>query len=87
MKASAAPNATRPNAKSWREVGGWLGMIAVTLAFGLNAAHVIDDGLTYQLLNAGGALALFFVCLEKRDWPTLGLELIWFAVSCWRLVN
>ncbi|MCA8968321.1 MAG: hypothetical protein KDC95_01005 [Planctomycetes bacterium] len=67
------------------EALGWTGMLAVTAAFGLNAAHVLGDGWFYQTLNAVGALALFVVCVRKRDWPTMTLELIWFAVSAWRL--
>ncbi|MCB9919738.1 MAG: hypothetical protein H6832_15155 [Planctomycetes bacterium] len=79
----SATDARRPSAAI--DALGWAGMVAVTAAFGLNAAKVLDDGAFYQALNAFGALALFVVCLRKRDWPTMTLEIVWLGVSLWRL--
>ena len=60
---------------------GWYGMLAVTLAYGLNARGYLEPGLLYQSLNASGALALLVLCHVKRDWPTLTLEAVWLVAS------
>lgn len=78
---SSANTSDPARTPGWIEALGWAGMIAITLAFVLNARGVIDDGMLYQGMNAAGALALLVLCSAKRDWPTFTLEAVWLAVS------
>lgn len=75
-----------PETPRWVQALGWYGMLAVTVAYALNARSVLDDGAPYLLLNATGAAALLVLCRYKRDWPTFALEVVWLAVSVRALV-
>lgn len=72
----------------WAVVVGLLGMIVTLLAyFLLQAQKLHGNGLTYQLMNAIGALGVAVSLLFGRfNLPAFLLEVAWLAISIYGIV-
>jgi multidrug transporter EmrE-like cation transporter len=76
----------------WRyiiEVFGWYGVVAIVGAYALVSFNYIEAGsLTYQLLNASGAVGILVVSWYKRNYQPVALNVIWLliaAVALWQM--
>ena len=71
------------------ELFGWYGVVAIVGAYGLvSFDYVAADSLTYQLLNATGALGIMVVSWYKRNYQPVVLNVVWLliaAVALWQL--
>ena len=64
------------------QVCGWLGMIALLVAYGLNSnKRVTAESATYQLLNLFGVIGVGFNVLYQHAWPALALQVIWGLIA------
>lgn len=66
---------------------GWYGTVAILSAYALSSFDLLEQGLTYQLLNLTGAAGVGLVCWYKRAWQPLGLELVWGLIAALALVR
>jgi len=64
------------------ELYGWYGMAAIVLAYALASFSVIEaTGLTFQILNATGALGIVLVSFSKKAYQPGVLNIIWTLVA------
>lgn len=72
----------------WYDWAGLLGVVAILLAyFLLQAGRVRGDALTYQLMNAFGALAVLLSLLYAFNLSAFVLEGLWLAVSVYGIAR
>lgn len=72
----------------WYDWAGLLGVGLTLLAFWLlQAGRVRGDGLTYQLMNAFGALAVLVSLLYAFNLSAFVLEGLWLAISIYGIVR
>ena len=72
----------------WYDWAGLLGVGAILLAyFLLQAGRVRGDALTYQLMNAFGALAVLLSLLYAFNLSAFVLEGLWLAVSIYGIAR
>jgi hypothetical protein len=72
----------------WYDWAGLLGVVAILLAyFLLQAGRVRGDALTYQLMNAFGALAVLLSLLYAFNLSAFVLEGLWLAVSIYGIAR
>ncbi|MEV7969614.1 hypothetical protein AB0O34_27060 [Sphaerisporangium sp. NPDC088356] len=73
------------------EVLGMLGAGALLYAYAmLSMGKMSGDGLAYQLINLGGAIALMVNSAAHFAWPSAVLNLIWSGIgllALWRLAT
>lgn len=70
------------------EAYGWYGIVAILLAYALNAFGLIpSDGLRYSLLNLTGSIGVVAVSLKKRNSQPAALNAIWAVVAAVALVR
>ncbi len=72
----------------WTVIVGLVGMIVTLFAyFLLQAQKLHGNGLTYQLMNAIGALGVALSLLfGKFNLPAFLLEVVWLAISIYGIV-
>jgi hypothetical protein len=72
----------------WTVIVGLVGMLVTLFAyFLLQAQKVHGNGLTYQLMNAVGALGVALSLLfGKFNLPAFLLEVAWLAISIYGIV-
>ena len=64
------------------EIIGWYGMIAIVLAYALNSFNYLSStSLTYQILNATGAIGIVYISLIKRAYQPAVLNIIWAIIA------
>jgi hypothetical protein len=72
------------------DIIGLLGAGALLYSYAmLSMGKLAGDGLPYQLLNFGGAVALMINSAFHFAWPSAVLNLVWSAIgvfTVWRLV-
>lgn len=78
---------TRP-VKIVPEILGWYGVVAIIAAyiavsFNFMSAH----GLSYQLLNGSGALAMVVDGYYQKDYQPLVLNVVWALIACIALIK
>lgn len=87
--ADSAAGLDRPNrfhAALSTEVAGWLGAVALLLAFGLGAAHIVEpSSAVYLGLNLFGALGLARASLLRRAYSPALLNMVWAAIAAFSL--
>lgn len=75
----------------WFNVVGWLGGIAILLAFFLlQARQLRGDGLAYQLLNIAGAIAVIVAIGYGREaisWAAVVMQVAWIAIGVFGIVR
>jgi len=70
------------NSKIIEEVIGWYGTVAIVGAYALLSFNVISvDNMTYQLLNATGALGIVVISLKKKAYQPGVLNIIWTTIA------
>lgn len=68
------------------DIIGSIGVAALLGAFALNLAGRLDrNGLSYAMLNAGGAGLATIASYMIDYWPFVILEGTWCAVSLWAI--
>lgn len=67
------------------EVIGWIGTIALLLAYGLLSGGYLDASYAYQSMNILGAVGLCIVALYKRTWQVVVVEIFWISIGVYGL--
>ncbi len=68
--------------KTWTEVLGWYGVIAILLAYLLNSFNVINSsGVWYSFLNLTGAITVVIDAWKQKNYQPVVLNLIWAIVA------
>ncbi len=63
-------------------MAGWLGAVALLLAFGLGAASVVQSSsVAYLALNLFGALGLAHASLSRRAYSPALLNVVWALIA------
>ena len=63
-------------------VVGWAGAALLLGAYALvSAGRLAGGGLTFQLMNLGGAAGLAINSAVNGAWPSVALNLVWIAVG------
>ncbi len=74
--------------KTWVEVVGWLGVVAVVAAYTLNIFSILTaDSALYQSVNALGAIGIIVAARAKRDYQPVVLNIIWLVIALIALVR
>ena len=69
-------------AEIFNEIIGWYGTIAIVGAYALLSFNAISsESLTYQLLNATGALGIVVISFKKKAYQPGVLNIIWTAIA------
>ena len=64
------------------EIIGWIGSIAILLAYGLNSYQKIrSDSLSFLLLNLTGALFLIVYTYYEEAFASTFLNLVWVIIA------
>lgn len=64
------------------EIVGWYGTVAIISAYALNSFSLIAaDSLTYQVLNATGAVGIVIISLVKKAYQPAVLNMIWTVIA------
>ena len=72
----------------WPDALGLLGVVLILLAYFLLQAHRLSGhALTYQLMNAGGALLVLVSLLYAFNLSAFLMELAWLAVSIYGIAR
>ena len=70
------------NNKIIEEAIGWYGTIAIIGAYALLSFNVINsDSMTYQLLNATGAVGIVVISLKKKAYQPGVLNIVWAIIA------
>ncbi|MCH7803947.1 MAG: hypothetical protein IH937_07665 [Acidobacteria bacterium] len=74
------------NIDVWIDILGWIGAIALLVAYALiSAKRVEGDSTGYQLLNLVGSFLLILNTLYYGAYPSSFLNLFWIAVALYAL--
>ena len=74
------------NIDVWIDILGWIGAIALLVAYALiSAKRVEGDSTGYQLLNLVGSFLLILNTLHYGAYPSSFLNLFWIAVALYAL--
>lgn len=92
MEHSSLETASDAQAKNYLiEIIGWYGAGAITLAYFANSfGYFASDGLSYQLLNFTGGIALAVLTHAKRAYQSTVVNIIWSLiaiVALWRIMS
>jgi hypothetical protein len=69
-------------------VVGWAGAALLLGAYALvSAGRLAGGGLTFQLMNLGGAAGLAINSAVNGAWPSVALNLVWIAVGAVTLLR
>ena len=70
------------------QVAGWLGMLAVLLAYALVSLSLIEpNSMSYHLLNLFGAIGIITVSVKKAVWQSVGVNVAWAIIASLALVG
>ena len=70
----------------WIDILGWIGAIALLVAYALiSAKRVEGDSTGYQLLNLVGSILLMLNTLYYEAYPSSFLNLFWMGVALYAL--
>ena len=70
------------------DVAGWVGVVALLVAYGLVSTRRIEgDSVTYQLLNWAGAALLIVNSFYSGAFPSVGINLVWIGIAIYALVR
>jgi hypothetical protein len=70
------------SARLFIDLLGWLGVVALLLAYGLVSTRRVDgDGLTYQLLNLAGSGLLLVNSFYFGAMPSVGVNVVWIGIA------
>ena len=64
------------------EIIGWYGTIAIVFAYFANSFGWLEaQSVTYQILNASGALGIVLVSYLKSAYQPMVLNAVWFVIG------
>jgi len=64
------------------DITGWLGAIALLLAYALVSTRRIEgDALPYQLLNLAGGALLIANSFYYGAFPSVGVNVVWIGIA------
>ncbi len=70
------------------DVIGWVGSLAVLLAYGLISAEKISGkSKLYQWLNVFGSICLMLNAYHHRAYPPTFVNAVWLAIALWALFS
>lgn len=76
------------NKKILDEIIGWYGTIVIVLAYALLSFNIISPtNLTYQILNATGALGIVYISFKKKTYQPGVLNIIWAVIALIAIVR
>ena len=68
--------------KSFIEIFGWYGTVAILGAYALVSFSVLEPtSLTFQLLNITGAIGIVIVSFHKKAYPPGVLNVAWAVIA------
>lgn len=74
------------NSNVWVDVVGWLGAVALLVAYSLvSTKRVEGDSLGYQLLNASGSVLLMVNTAYYGAYPSAFVNVVWLAIALYAL--
>ncbi len=74
--------------KTWKEIVGWYGVIAILSAYALATFMVIPaNGFWHQMLNLTGSIGVLVVAISKKDYQPIVLNAIWGFVALVALLS
>ena len=65
------------------DIYGYSGSISVILAYGLKDEQLI----LIDILNLYGSLAIGYICFRSKVWPPVIVEVCWFGIGCYSLIQ
>jgi hypothetical protein len=72
--------------KTFVEIVGWTATVLILGAYGLNSSGKVQARSSlYQWMNIVGALGLIINSGWNGAWPSVGLNVVWFAISLYAL--
>lgn len=70
------------------EIIGWIGSIAVLLAYGLNSYQKLrSDSMVFYMLNLTGGLALIFYTIYKAAYASAFINVVWVVIAVIAIVR
>ena len=66
---------------------GWSGSLAVLTAYAFTTLEKYEEGPAIPLLNMYGSFSIGYVCYRSKVWQALSLEVAWFFIASYSLVN
>lgn len=64
------------------EIFGWYGVVAILLAFAMVSFEILEaKSLTFQILNAIGALGIVVASWVKRAYQPAALNFVWMIIA------
>lgn len=66
---------------------GWIGIVAIILAYALLSFNVIGKGTTYDLLNLFGAMFVVIDAIDDKAYPPAVLNTVWFVIALISLIS
>lgn len=70
------------------EIAGWLGVLLILGAYGLNVSEVLaQNSLVYLLMNLTGATLTGWNLFTKKAYAVFFLELAWGAISIFGIIQ
>ncbi len=74
--------------KTFIELFGWYGMVAIVLAYGLNSFSFLDTtSVWYHVLNGTGAVGIVVVSLYEKAYQPGVLNIIWACIALVALIR
>ena len=68
------------------DVAGWMGVVALLVAYGLVSTKRIEgDSVVYQMLNLVGAGLLIANSFYYGAYPSVGINVIWIGIAVYAL--
>jgi hypothetical protein len=69
------------------EISGWLGALAVLIAYLLFSIGRIPNGTLFQTANLFGSAALLVNGFHHGAWPSVSTNIVWCVIAVWALVR
>lgn len=61
---------------------GWYGTFAIILAYALSSFSILSSSsVTYQILNATGAIGIIYISSKKEVYQSVVLNIIWLTIA------
>jgi len=74
--------------KSFEEILGWYGAVAIILAYVLVSFSIISpQSILFQILNGTGAVGIVIISLHKKAYQPAILNILWALVALIAIIN
>ena len=69
------------------DVGGWIGVALLLIAYALvSTRRLAGDSTIYQLLNVAGSILLIINSFFYGAYPSVGINIAWIAIALYALL-